>query len=251
MSNQVPQHNYFLMIPAFVADDKDLDDATKMLFGRLAALSNREGYSWASDEYLAEICNCKDRVIRDRLTALEEKGYIRRETKKNGMSWDRKIYPIFNIKENLTKGMGVPDRKAQACRIERHVRAVDIDNDEIYNNVVVVRAHARGFDISQIYRKAISLKKDWTTPEIDEACKILTEQDSDSISDHFAYVEGIIIKNRNKTYTQNKKFKEKSCQKSQQNSEKKEHSMKRSDTDNESIAGKDTKGSPYPKWRYQ
>ena len=119
----VPQHNFFLLIPAFIADDPDLDDSTKLFFGRLVALSNNKGYCFATDEYLADLCKCGTRVITDRLKALEFKGYIYRDTKKKGMSWDRKIYPIFENKNIFTKGTHVPHREEQACPIEGHMRA--------------------------------------------------------------------------------------------------------------------------------
>lgn len=121
--NIQPQHNYFLIIPAFVADDKDLDDSTKLLFGRLVALSNQKGYCWASNEYLGDLCGVKERVIQDRLNSLEKKGYIIRETKKQGMYWDRKIYPVTDIKNISTKSTNVPYREAQTCCIEKHERA--------------------------------------------------------------------------------------------------------------------------------
>lgn len=85
-----------MIIPSYIADHQDIDSATALLFGRLNALSNKEGYCFASDEYLAECSKCKIRVISDRLRVLKELGYIKVFTKKIGVIWDRKIYTCNN-----------------------------------------------------------------------------------------------------------------------------------------------------------
>jgi len=121
----IPSQNFFLIIPAHIANDFDIDDSTKLLYGRIVSLSNKEGYCWASDKYIADMCGVKDRVISDRLKALEDKGYIHRETTKIGMYWDRKIYPIFENKKMFTKSTTVPYRVAQPCPTEAHVHAVE------------------------------------------------------------------------------------------------------------------------------
>jgi len=142
------QHGFFLIIPAFIADDPDLDDATKMLFGRLSALSNKYGYCWASDEALAEMSKCKYRVISDRLKDLENKGYIHRETQKEGMYWKRKIYPLFDIQKNSTKSTSVRDRDARVrdrdarpCAFEARHCAEEEDNN--INNITNKQLHAQ------------------------------------------------------------------------------------------------------------
>lgn len=130
----VPTHNYFLMIPAPIADDPDLDDSTKMLFGRIASLSNQKGFCWASDRHLAEVCNCQIRVIQIRLKVLEDKGYIQRITKKNGVLWDRKIIPNFNpIQINSKKNY---EAHADAIRIAQpcYSNSTGVRQNKISNN---------------------------------------------------------------------------------------------------------------------
>lgn len=117
-------HNAFLFIPAFVADNENLDDATILLFGRLNALSNRKGYCYASDDYLAHICKVKERVIQTRLSKLEQEGYIKRDTKKIGMGWDRKIYTCTNSSKIMfTSSTDEQYRVAHTNSIEQSIRA--------------------------------------------------------------------------------------------------------------------------------
>lgn len=127
-----PQHGAFLMIPSFIADDPDIDDSTAMLFGRILALSNKFCYCWASNEHLAKLTRVCEREIKNRLKVLEDKGYIKRETFKSGMNWERRIYPQFEFKKSSAKGIPVPDRRErggeQAFPIEGNKRSPNINN---------------------------------------------------------------------------------------------------------------------------
>ena len=97
MSNQEQTlPNYFVIIPSHILDDPNIDDSTAILFGRIASLSNNKGYCFASDKYLGNLTGVKECEIKRRLKTLESYGYIKRETKKNGLFWDRRIYPNFS-----------------------------------------------------------------------------------------------------------------------------------------------------------
>jgi len=93
--------NYFVVIPSHILDDPEIDDSTAILFGRIASLSSNKGYCYASDKYLAELTRCCTREVKRRIKKLEDRGYVRKETKKNGVLWDRKIYPNFNYEGNI------------------------------------------------------------------------------------------------------------------------------------------------------
>ena len=51
-----------------------------IFFGLLKSLSNKEGYCYASDQYLADKMMCSTRSIKDYLNSLEEKKWIYRNT---------------------------------------------------------------------------------------------------------------------------------------------------------------------------
>jgi len=132
------EHNAFLIVPALVANHPEIDDSTAIFFGRLNALSNQNGHCYASDKYLSEICKCGDRVITDRLKKLRDLGFIRINSKKNGLRWERKIWTLNNysymtedeIQKSFTKGISVPHREASACPIEGHGRAPEKNKRE-------------------------------------------------------------------------------------------------------------------------
>ena len=69
---------YYAVIPASVRYAVIPGDA-KLLYGEISALSNKEGYSWASNRYFAELYNVDDRTIRRWLKFLQEIGCIQIE----------------------------------------------------------------------------------------------------------------------------------------------------------------------------
>lgn len=123
MAAQAP--NYFVIIPTHILDDDRIDDATAILFGRIASLSNNKGYCFASDQYLGKLTGVCGKEVGKRLLVLEKFGYIKRETKKVGMYWDRKIYPNFNY-ETATRRT----RARQMEGIETAIRRKEQDKNK-------------------------------------------------------------------------------------------------------------------------
>lgn len=80
------------VIPAQIFDDERLTHGEKLFYGLISGLTHRNGYSYCKDQYFADRMKSELRVIQDWLSNLERFGYIRRETKKVGMYWERKIY---------------------------------------------------------------------------------------------------------------------------------------------------------------
>lgn len=71
--------NYYAIIPADVRYDKDLTDKAKLLYGEISALSNKNGYCFASNKYFAELYQVDKTTISRLLKQLEDKGYIKKE----------------------------------------------------------------------------------------------------------------------------------------------------------------------------
>src|SRR5690606_21431092 len=109
--------NYFLIIPSHLISDKRLDDSTRILFGIISSLSNKHGYCFASDKYLGELTNTGHRQIARRIKLLDDLGYIRRETEKVGMFWDRKIIPNFNYEASRKTSRSVKPDIAEASQM--------------------------------------------------------------------------------------------------------------------------------------
>ena len=87
--------NYYAIIPANVRYDKDLPPNAKLLYGEITALSNEQGYCWATNSYFANLYNVTNRAISRWIAQLMEKGYISSVvTYKNGTKEidSRKLY---------------------------------------------------------------------------------------------------------------------------------------------------------------
>lgn len=92
------QGGFFLIIPAYIADDPDLCPGAKLFFGRLAQLTSQQGYCWASNEYLANLCQVSPREIRRWLLKLKEKNYISIEMTEK----DRRIFTTLSTFKKST-----------------------------------------------------------------------------------------------------------------------------------------------------
>jgi hypothetical protein len=108
------QPNYYAIIPADVRYDKNLTDKEKLLYGEITALSNQEGYCWASNEYFANLYGSSTRTIRSSITKLEENGYLRRQLiyKKDSKEVEKRLlYPMTKISSPGEKNFPTPEEK--------------------------------------------------------------------------------------------------------------------------------------------
>ena len=70
--------NYYAIIPGEVRYDPELKDKAKLLYGEITALSNKEGYCYASNTYFAELYGVSVRTIKIMINNLVDKGYLGR-----------------------------------------------------------------------------------------------------------------------------------------------------------------------------
>ncbi|EKP99637.1 hypothetical protein LCA12A_1312 [Lacticaseibacillus casei 12A] len=73
--------SYYAVIPANVRYHEKLSDGAKLLYGEITALSNKNGYCWASNDYFSRLYSVSISTIKRRLQALEELGFIKRIVK--------------------------------------------------------------------------------------------------------------------------------------------------------------------------
>lgn len=71
-----PQPGYYAVIPVKVLRCKDLPPSAKLLYGDISALCSVEGYSWASNAYLAGLYNVDESTVRRWLAALVKQGFL-------------------------------------------------------------------------------------------------------------------------------------------------------------------------------
>jgi Helix-turn-helix domain len=108
--------NYYANIPANVRYDKDLTANAKLLYGEITALTNAEGYCWASNSYFADLYDMSTRNVSRLISQLNNKGYIRVEVLNE---FERKIYLSIAHDKNVVPheknvvGVGQKSRRGQ------------------------------------------------------------------------------------------------------------------------------------------
>lgn len=82
MSEEMQPH-YYMNIPAFVWDDKDLLRKPKaiLLYGHISTLANKKGYCWATNEYFGKRLGISKQSVVNYINLLVCKGYIKRTIK--------------------------------------------------------------------------------------------------------------------------------------------------------------------------
>jgi hypothetical protein len=90
--------NFYSVLPATVRYSEDLTYFEKVLYSEITALSNSQGYCWASNSYFAELYKKTIAWVSNSISKLEKMGFITLEIDKEKGN-KRKIY-IDPIKEN-------------------------------------------------------------------------------------------------------------------------------------------------------
>lgn len=66
-------------VPASVMQDEKLSPMSKLVYGIIAALAQKEGYCWASSTYIAKQCGYSRVGVSRRISELAARGYIKVE----------------------------------------------------------------------------------------------------------------------------------------------------------------------------
>jgi len=67
---------YYAVIPAAVRYDQTLPPNAKLLYGEISALTSKDGYCYATNQYFATLYQCTVKSISRLVAALENGGYI-------------------------------------------------------------------------------------------------------------------------------------------------------------------------------
>lgn len=97
--NESDQPSYYAIIPSEVRYCEELKYAERLLYGEITALTNKEGYCFATNRYFAELYNVIPGTILRWINHLETLGFIRLEIIKDEKNQiiERRIY----IKEGM------------------------------------------------------------------------------------------------------------------------------------------------------
>ncbi len=74
---------YYIIITNSIYADKELSDGSKLLYGLILSLSQKDGYCYAPNEYLAETLNKSKRMVGYYLDELKQKKVIAIELSRN------------------------------------------------------------------------------------------------------------------------------------------------------------------------
>lgn len=78
-----PNIAYYAIIPSTVLYKDDLKPNQKLLYAIITSLSNKEGYCYATNRYLAEKLKVKSNTVSGWITDLKRKGFIKVELIRN------------------------------------------------------------------------------------------------------------------------------------------------------------------------
>lgn len=94
MSSEEKEQSWLSFIPYSLRNDRNVSDGAKVLYTFISSLCDKEGYCWASNNYLANIVGTSDREIRRRISELKNSNYINVEAIKGekGEAIQRKIF---------------------------------------------------------------------------------------------------------------------------------------------------------------
>lgn len=128
LKNEINRLGYYAVIPATVLYNKELKPNEKLLYAIITNLSNKEGYCYASNSYLAEQFNVDATTISKWITDLRRKNFIYVEMLKNEKKEiiSRKIFPcdtphrLFNLYPYRLKSQYPIDEKAKDNNINNN-----------------------------------------------------------------------------------------------------------------------------------
>lgn len=117
--------SYYSILTADVRYDSELKANEKLLYSEITALADKYGYCWASNQYFAELYGVSDRSIRDWISHLNKKGYLKVEIDNSDQNNSkRKIF--LGHGRNLPRGM---EEKFLASTEENFHQIIQEDNN--------------------------------------------------------------------------------------------------------------------------
>lgn len=132
------QPNYYAVIPSNVRYDKELKANEKLLYGEIAALTQKDGTCWATNKYFAELYDTTNETISRYLSHLKEKGYITmafQYSKENEKLIEKRIIGI-------DKNINIPCQKNQEG-IDENVKENNTSNNNNIPPIPPKRGNAR------------------------------------------------------------------------------------------------------------
>lgn len=135
------QPNYFSILSASVRYSKELKPNEKLLFSEITALSNKDGYCFASNSYFAKLYNVETETVSRWISHLKNLGFLQVEIIYSGKKIEqRKLYPVLDFKGGIDKKINTYCEKNQEGIDKKVNRGIDKkvkDNNTIINNTSI------------------------------------------------------------------------------------------------------------------
>ena len=128
--------SFFAIIPATVRYDKSLNPYARLLYGEITALAKKEGYAWASNQYLANLYQVDRGSISHWIKQLQDKGYIRVELVYDNSKpfvKERRIYIADLNRENPACCAGDPGACPEPPGPQESIGEFSLSADEMHN----------------------------------------------------------------------------------------------------------------------
>lgn len=218
MTNKdLTQGGNFSILPAHIRHNKDLTDSEKIMYSEITALSNKNGYCYASNKYLSELYGVSIDTISRRINNLKKKGFVKVQLikEKGGNIKERRIYPYVDLRTGIRKpeDMGIRKVADEGIRkvADKGIRKnAEVNNTSINNiNINNTRENSsqRDKDLEYLVQRYQEigygsltpsaymtfeklLDKGFTAEAIERAYQIA----SDVNRKHQAYINGILRK---------------------------------------------------------
>ena len=203
-----------IWIPKEIWLDQSLTYFEKLLLSEIHSLNGKDG-CFASNEYFCKFFNERERKIQEGISKLKAAGYVYQESfdgrervlRTNLDRNDKSLFSTSGVRNSAPLGCQNPhlshknpyyiERKEEikdlSCSVPSKISKLNSKKQEVV------------YEIENIFKQAVLLRKNWTTEEIYDAWKILCDSPS-PINDGMKMLEGIInnLRVKNKTNKQTK-----------------------------------------------
>jgi hypothetical protein len=131
--------NFYAILPASVRYDTSLSSSQKIFYAEITALSNKQGYCWASNSYFAELYSVSTSTISGWVKGLQQGKHIIVEYERRGKEViKRNIYPIQKIDHPYSENTKGVVRKHEEGWSENLKENNTRDNTTSNNTIYVI-----------------------------------------------------------------------------------------------------------------
>lgn len=133
--------SFFAILPATVRYDENLSSSEKLFYAEITAMSEKEGYCWASNGYFARLYNVTNSTISSWVKGLKDKGHIIVKYQREGKQIvKREIYPIQKIKVPYSENRKGVVRKSEEGYSENRKE----NNTRVNNTSISLKEEKKG-----------------------------------------------------------------------------------------------------------